>query len=97
MGRPAPVLWPDVLLSTPPVYRHRHFTYGYDLLDRLLTLNAPGHPHSQSLKLGYNPNDNWVQMQTTWGSFTYGYDPLDQLTFLLTINGYHKNDSPTGV
>ncbi len=63
------------------------YTMGYDLLDRMLSVNAPGHPNGLPISFGYDENSNRTQMATPWGLFSYGFDPRDQMQ-VMTDPGY---------
>ncbi len=63
------------------------YTMSYDLLDRMLSVNAPGHPNGLPISFGYDENSNRTQMATPWGLFSYGFDPRDQMQ-VMTDPGY---------
>ena len=72
------------------------YTMSYDLLDRLLTTNAPGHPNGLPVSYGYDENSNRTTMGTPWGLFTYGFDPRDQMQ-TMADPGYPAAAVPGGI
>jgi RHS repeat-associated protein len=55
-------------------------TYGYDVLDRLTSIDYAG--TTPDVTLAYDGNDNQTQLTDGSGSETASYDPLDRLTVL---------------
>jgi YD repeat-containing protein len=58
------------------------YTMSYDILDRLLTTNAPGHPGGMAITYSYDENSNLTISATPWGLFTSTYDARDQISSL---------------